>query len=130
MIDSPIPNEVEGVSSHPASETVIQPLVFAHRERRRLLLVEGAQPQVSGPFLAQGSILRHHLYNVRSRLDFFDAGILDERTHESQAPRDPVGRQRTLRGRSQYSKGEAGSIRSRPRLARLIAAILSPAPRT
>src|SRR5690606_8700419 len=57
-------DELEDVTALPASGAVEEALVAVHREGRRPLAMERAQPLVRGAGLAQGHVLLHHLHDV------------------------------------------------------------------
>src|SRR6185503_18018790 len=53
-------HEGENVAMRPAAEAVIKPLLLVHRERRRLLIVKRAQPDLIMPTPNKPNLAPHH----------------------------------------------------------------------
>ena len=69
-------DEAHGVAALAAREAVAVALRGRHHERRRLLVVERAQPLVVHPGLSQGDELRHDVNDVRRVHDFVNSGFV------------------------------------------------------
>ena len=72
-----LPHERDGVTADAAAEAVVGAAIRRDRERRRLLLVEGAQARVAAADLAQARARLDEVDDVRRGLDRFDGGVLD-----------------------------------------------------
>src|SRR5690606_32308527 len=70
-------DELEQVAPGLAPEAVEEVLPRVHRERRRLLVVERAEPDEPGPLLLRADVVAHHVHEVDGAADLFDDGIGD-----------------------------------------------------
>ena len=72
-------HERDRVAADAAAEAVVRAAVRRDRERRRLLLVEGAEPRVAAADLAQPRARLDEVDDVRRGLDGVDGRVLDPR---------------------------------------------------
>jgi hypothetical protein len=64
-------HELEDIPAPVAAEAVVETFVGIDRERRRLLVVEGAQAFVFAPPLPETDVLAHHLHQIGGVADLF-----------------------------------------------------------